>query len=1440
MPRLVLDEPKGKLVLDEPKPPLLDEFYQTDFGVDFDRYVSEGILPEPVTPAALKPLLTPQLESDEFRNSAWFALKFGTTPEAIKYISPRITEEYGFNPVKATPEQRGFFGKIIESWRRGSAEVAADISMYEAAFEGRGDEDRILATLKKLRQKEAIDPIEGRFMAELVYSSVRILPGMGKGYWSAVPEAFKGMVGGAIIAASAGQVPPLTLLPEEALTIPVGAVTGTKAGLMVGSAHFWYKQGAGSMYTAMKEAGYDTEISKHVAGVAAIPYAVVELLQVAQLTPGLRRTLLNTGKKSMMRVIGRAVKRYGTTWTEEVFEEIVQEIIQIVAEDMAGVLSDKLKMPEGVSKFLMDRGRRIWETTKAAAKSMTLLPIPGAAIDIYTGKRSVDKAVADRAALEAEKPAVEPKAVAPTEIEALAKELEESLKLKPERALEVAAKKLAYDEQKAKEVAKVAEKPPEAPPEAITPEKPPVAPAEAPAGKVERFVADKLGIKVETIPTDPKNKYAVALGQQSTFVDKDNRLEVWLKETSDQVILSQIKVEKEKTGLATKFVNQLKNYSDEMNKKLIIPNPTPTARKFLSKFKWLEIGVLRENGVVETTLEYAPTPAKPAKVIELVKQEPTKDTKLRQQIHAVAAVKGLTKKALEELKQKHTGYRHLTGKIAQTKISTEQLEALLKAVQKARPKQVGYKKVITQKTEKKIVELKKNLKAKLQMTDEAFTEILQKEIRGKEPKYIDAKRFITETEGKDIIKRMHDAAEVLKVTESFDKAIREKPEIAKQVNKLKAEIARKTKRDPYRVESMRYYAQQSEAKVGAPIFSMYMDLLDTHLKTHKTRHARILTLEKEVPGFKQIAGDEEALTRVSQYIASQSELKDKPAPPVDITASEKKLASQIQKIFREYELKARVSKFFNWYYYGEGIAEFDRYVREIHKAEDIYESQGKEELITYLRTQEWGVIRSGYEPLEMVIMKVQPWTTGPKTVGKSHIKIRTNIEYHTQERNILQRLNAYMRQMDMLYNLSPKINAFIRLYDDNMSKFDNPGKVKESIEHFIANLKKYNIEGSWVGDAMARMYAQAAQIIIMAQPVLAFRNTFQNAAFEHDKTILFDPRNEPLTPDEMEYRETYVQQMRSMMEEYFMVNEKALPGTQFLMKILRKIKIYAWSDVANRDWGFWAKINQVKRAQKAETIEQMMDWAKFEDMTEIEQIRTLGILARDGKEAMAMYAARVHVDDIHFLYERAQRSPAEMGTLGRVFGNLMLFPRAYTEKLAHAVSKLTSPTSSQTERYRAAKILVSVMGGGFLVGVIYTMITGRKRNPYDPFELMNFRLGGLILGLTQDVNETYNLTVRALSGDKKALYALTTILPRLADVFIPFYDWTLRGMEATLDMKNIDRMALRTILAAIDKEYKVRKGAYKMKRDLVKTLQHVFAKPGEEKPKKKKKLISGK
>lgn len=798
--------------------------------------------------------------------------------------------------------------------------------------------------------------------------------------------------------------------------------------------------------------------------------------------------------------------------------------------------------------------------------------------------------------------------------------------------------------------------------------------------------------------------------------------------------------------------------------------------------------------------------------------------KLHQQIHAVAAVKGLTKKALTALKKKHTGYNKLTGKIASKKITQKQLQNLLTAVQKARPSRIGYKRVITQKTENKIQSLKQSLQQKLQMTDEAYKNILQTETYGKEPKYISAESFITETQGKEIIRRMLDAAEVLRVVEPYRQAVTGNAEIAEQVKNIESRIDKKRKRDPYSLESMRYYAQQAEIKTGAPIYSMYNELIDTHLETSTTRTAEMHKLEAKVgrDAFKAIAKDENALKKVADYIASKSNLANKPKAPSDISEEELKLAHAIEDILETYQWKARTAKFFNYYYYNQPIPDADKYKRQITKAVDIYEGQGKDALIKYLKTQKWGVIHSGYEPLEVLIRKIRPYTTGPTAVGKGHIKIRTDIQYHGQERNILQRLSAYMRQMDMLYNLSPKINAFVRLFDDNFDKFDNPQVVQENIELFLRNLKRYNIQGGLFERMIARAYSQAMRTIIMPSPVLAFRNLFQNLAFEHDKSILIDPRNEHLTADEMAYFETYIQQYRSMVEEYFMVGEKPPLGLRTVSALVDKIKIYPYSDIANRHWGYWAKINQVKRVLDL-PADEMMEAAKFDDMTLLEQKTALGILAKDGGEAMARYVARVHVDDIHFLYERAQRSPAEMSPLGRVMGNLMLFPRAYGEKLAHAIGKVVNTNASMTERYRNLKIVFSVIAGGMICGSIFQMVTGRRKNPYDPFEVLSYEAGGLTFGAIKSLSEVYANLLLASKGDKRAYSTLTVALPEAADMFIPFYDYVLRAIEASTDSKNIDREALRGIREMIDSEYRRRGGAYKLHRTAVEKWQYFLA-----------------
>ena len=798
--------------------------------------------------------------------------------------------------------------------------------------------------------------------------------------------------------------------------------------------------------------------------------------------------------------------------------------------------------------------------------------------------------------------------------------------------------------------------------------------------------------------------------------------------------------------------------------------------------------------------------------------------KLIGQIHKVVNQKGLTKVEFTALKRKYGLSPHLA---TPTRMMTlPQLQAVLQAVNRARPKVIGYKKVVTPKTEGKIQSLKDNLIEKLQMSEETYKEVLKDVGVYKEPKYVDAKHFITEKQGKDIIYRLIDEANILRIIMPFDRAVTENKPIKGEVDKVSGRIKSISERrlkDPHELNSMRLYIQKMETTTGAPFYPLYQDLINSHLENKK----KLTQFIKGFEPYKKIITDDNELKKVNDYILAKSTLKDKPETPANITDKEIKLAKKIEDILKTYEAKARTEKFLDNIDHPEDMPQYIEFKKEIDKAKDIYESKGYDDLVEYMKTQKWGVIRSGYSPLQVISPRVRQYKPKAQTFGKTHIKTRTDIEYHEQDRNIIQRLYSYKKQMDNLVVMRPKVRALITLIDKNVEKFKDPSRITRNMEAFFRELKGYNRPENWFDRGLNRLYAQAMQTIILPSPVLSGRNLLQNIAFGHDKTLLIDPRNKSLTADEIDYLNIYISQMESMRADWLMIGEKPLPGLATLTKMVQKIGIYPYSDQANRHWGYWAKINQVKRAfARNVSLDKKMKAAKFSDMELTEQKMALQILAKDGEEAMARYVARVYVDNTQFLYDRSQRSLAEMGRVGRWAGNLMLFPRAYWEMLLKQSKKMTGKYVPIRERMRAFKVLAAVIGGGILVGAAYKKVTGRRENPYDPLVLLAYEPGGLAIGTVEAVTDVYVNLLMASKGDDRALAALTTAIPKAADMFIPFYAYVTRAFEASTDTKNIDRLALRKIRMMIDKEYEVRGGAYVLERNAMEKWQYFLSGAG--------------
>ncbi len=814
---------------------------------------------------------------------------------------------------------------------------------------------------------------------------------------------------------------------------------------------------------------------------------------------------------------------------------------------------------------------------------------------------------------------------------------------------------------------------------------------------------------------------------------------------------------------------------------------------------------------------------------DLTQPQRIEGNKLIGQIHKVVNQKGLTGVKFTDLKRKYGFSPHLAT--ATKRMTIPQLQAVLQAVQKARPKIVNYKHVITPKTERKIQSLKDNLIDKLQMTEETYTAILKSEGVYKEPKYVDSKNFITETQGKDIIYRLIGESNILRETLPYEKAVKENPVIQKLIDKEKAIIGKYRDRglkDPKELNSARVIFQKMEEITGAPIYHIYQSLIDISLE-NKEKAAVFLHDFKE---YKDIIKDEKAIKRVADYITSKSNLKNKPEYPKKITEQEIKMAKKIEGVLKDYQVKARTEKFLEDIEFPQKIPQYEQYKKEIDKAKDIYEGKGYDDLVEYMKTQEWGIIRNGYDPLQVVSNEIRMWKPKPQTFGKSHIKVRTDIKYHEQDKNILERLFSYKKQMDNLVDMRPKVRAFITLIDENIDKFHNPQRIKKGVEIFLRELKGYNRPEGLVERELNRAYAQAMQVIILPSPVMFARNILQPIAFGFDKTAEIDPRNKKLTADEIDYMNTYVSQMQAMKIDWFMVGEKPYFGRlgAGLMKLVNKVGIYPYSDQSNRHRTFWAKINQVHRAfadiDKNSTEKQLskaMGQAKFNDMERTERIMALEILAKDGEEAMARYMARVFTADTQFQYNRAERSFAEMGR-GKWLTNLMLFPRSYNELLLKQLKHFKEGTPGQ--KARAFKVLISIIVGGILVGEGYKKVTGRRENPYSPLTLLAYEPGGLAIGTVEAISDVYSNTMLAVGGNERAIAALTTAIPRLADMWIPFYSYTIRGYEAATNQKNVDVRALRRIRELLDKEYKTRGDAYEIERNAMQKLQYFIAGAG--------------
>ncbi len=749
--------------------------------------------------------------------------------------------------------------------------------------------------------------------------------------------------------------------------------------------------------------------------------------------------------------------------------------------------------------------------------------------------------------------------------------------------------------------------------------------------------------------------------------------------------------------------------------------------------------------------------------------------------------------------------------------------------QLGRPSHARGKHVITTQTEERILTLKDRLIKSGGLTETDWT--LQKEALGikGEPKYVSPKEFISEKKGKQLISRMNEEAPRISERERILTSLDSPKNIA--IKTLHNVLRSKLPKTPKKVSisplwSMRYYMMSIEVQTGLDFFDRWERLNTAHLEKQRLMEGYHKRLEASSPKYKQIAKDEKALQRINDYIESKLPRKGKQkgrARPPEITPDEVKVAKEIEKIFKEFEPSIRLHRFLGYYLRGEAIPNAPK--ASLEEATRIYEEEGVPALTKWLETQEWGVIKSGYAPEVLFRGRISRKGQLGVSFESPHVHVRTKDVLAEQDRNILQRTNSYLSNILNKNSLEPLVKDLVRLYDENVHLFKDPNVTGKELALAINEA----ISRVASGGRMARFVRRTASTAIRAtflRPVMTLRNLFQNAAMNQDFSRLefANPKNKRLSETELEYFHTNIDQTRPIRQHYMMHEEKPLFGFVNLVKLTDKISIYPFADEANRMLAFFMRLNRTRRAFKGvdTTSKKELNKAILKSgMLSLEDVqlrRAMEILSTEGFEAMNRYASGAHTLNVHFAYERAQRSPLEQGQLGRILGSLMAFPRSWGERMylqARKVAKGRTFAEKRSGMYALLQLTVAAM----FVGEAYKEVTGKKRNPYNPLNILEWVPGGIVTGSMEELGDLVRDYKGAITGDRKALARLTTQIPRVAKMFVPLYDFFSNLTDAIQGMEGADKFALKKISETFDKTSKARRESYVRERTYLEAFQ---------------------
>jgi len=642
-----------------------------------------------------------------------------------------------------------------------------------------------------------------------------------------------------------------------------------------------------------------------------------------------------------------------------------------------------------------------------------------------------------------------------------------------------------------------------------------------------------------------------------------------------------------------------------------------------------------------------------AKVIPAVSEK-----KLRQSIMATVKTKGLSESKYRTLFKKVGGTRNLT------EMGADKLQAVLEAVQEARPIKIAGKNVITAKTEKAIQTLKDVLIREKKLTPEMY-ESLKKGLDLETDKYESRELFITERQARSLIRQMNVEAEVglTKWDVLVSERLANKPELKTSIDNLSSRIVTENKPKkgitiPFRktaseispypndvglsgtmsiLRALRRFQEQLGGREVTRIYEVAEMLVEQRRLNDVTLANTVNAMRLKVPQLATIVQDKNAMARIQQWLDADLKIADIAKP--DLAPAELEVAQLFRERYDQWKNVVRLERFKDAYFhYGgrakESVADLikngtegtgdvaipDAPVKDIKEAIEIYETQGETALKAYLDTKDWGVIKSGYSFSQILHPRLRMYKRAyvRATTTSLHGRRRQGLEFLRNEKTSWERLIAYERQMINL-NLQPYFrkmdSEFNRIRDADIISPESANDAANKISLFMKEVKGFPIESPVVA-FMLRMAGWAFGTLSKV-PWMSVRNLHQNIAFHPDKSEIVKSFfgggffSNPLTKrGRLDYTDALVHQYKGVQQEQILMGYM---GRTPIENLIRRTDYYHLSDKANRYMsmnGSGAKAERALRQYlKDRDVQKFLENSGANELSATEQIRILEYLA---------------------------------------------------------------------------------------------------------------------------------------------------------------------------------------------------------------------------------------